>query len=167
MHGLDRVIVNSAACLLAYQSHLAKHLKTVTQHVDLAAFIMVPANWYFLHSQPGASCHVEQFNVETETIDGCSFDDGTADAHTKRFETALCVPEGKTGCQPHNEVENSATLFAPPWLVHANQASVQCSRPEGQIAFATQDWLDQFCDFPDRRRKVGVREQRHITTRGQ
>src|SRR5207244_8597763 len=112
MHAFDRAIINSAACLLPNASHLAQHFQTIAGHVNFAALGMVPAHGNFLEPQTGAVSDIKQLHVETETIDGRTFDNRPAGAHAKSFEATLRVPKGKTGRQSHREVENATTLFA-------------------------------------------------------
>ena len=111
--------------------------------------------------------NIQQLHIKTEAIDCRSFNNRPADAHAKSLEATLRVPEGKTGRQPHSEIENAAALFAPPRLVNANQTSVKRSRTKGQIAFAAHDRVDEFRSFRDRRREIGVGEQRNLAARSQ
>src|SRR6266545_7790330 len=108
---------------------------------------MVPAYRNLPHSQAGAMGQIKQLYVKTETIYGCAFNNGSADAHSKRFEATLRVPERKSGCQPHHEIEDATALFAPPGLVYSDQAPVQRSGAKGEVACALSDWLYQFWSF--------------------
>ena len=121
----DGFAVNSTIDLLPDLLDLAKHAEAVAPNRDFASRIMVPPHGYFPQSQSGQLRNIEQFDVETESIDGGGLDYGTARAQAKRLEAALRIPEGQSRHQSHGQIKDPPTLFAPPRLMHPDQAAVQ------------------------------------------
>src|SRR5207253_6349465 len=104
------------------------HAEAVAHHGDLARGIVVPTHRDFAQAQAREMGQVDQLHVETEPIDLSGFNQWTANAHAECFKSALCIPERQPGSQPHNQIENSSSLFATPWLMHAYQAAIERSR---------------------------------------
>jgi len=63
--------------------------------------------------------------------------------------------------------QHSATLFAPPWLMHANEFAIQRARAKRHIRLVAENGLEQFWRFRDRRREIGVGKERDFATRGE
>ena len=167
MYGAKCGVVNSAARLLPYQSHLVQHLETVADDVDLAALVVVPAHGDLFQIQTGAKREVQQFHIETKAVHRCCFNEGPAHAHTKRLEATLRVPERQTCREAYDEVENTSALFAPPRLVNTDQAAIERARSECHVALSFNNRLDQFWCFADRSGKIGVRKKSYVAPRGE
>ena len=106
--------------MLPNQSNFVKHLEAVAKHAYLASFVVVPTHWNFFQLQSGFLRQVEQFDIESKTIDRRCLNYRSANAHAKCFETTLRIPKGKTGCDSHGKVEDAATLFSTPRLMNSN-----------------------------------------------
>ena len=92
--GADCFAINSTIDLLSDFLDLAKHAEAVAPDFDFASWIMVPAHWHFAQSQSGKVRNVEQFDVETKSIDGAGLDYGTARAQAKRHVQRLMTVGG-------------------------------------------------------------------------
>src|SRR5437870_11100716 len=142
--GTDGFAINAAVDLAADAAHFVKHSKAVARHLDFTCGIMIPAHRYFPKAQTRKMRQINQFDVKTKPIDLRGFNQGPADTHAKGFESALRVPKRQASRQSHDQIKSAASLFSAPWLMHANQPSIERARSKGQIAFAAADRIDQF-----------------------
>src|SRR5204863_2355520 len=117
----------------------AEHAQAIAKEIHFAAFVVVPAHRNFAQTQSGLTSEIEQFDVETKSIDLGFRDYWPANIEAERFEPALRVPKWKTGSDADNQIENTAALFATPWLPIADQPPVQSAGTKRDIHFASHD----------------------------
>src|SRR5262245_21923047 len=125
VHGANGAVVDAAARLLTDKSDFADHPEAITHQTYLASFVVVPTNGYFAESQSGLKREIEQFDIEPETIDSCSFDQWPARRHVECLEAALRIPERQPRRKANDEIKNPSALFTPPRLMDADQLAVQ------------------------------------------
>src|ERR1700752_1145014 len=111
MHGANRGVVNSAACLLPDQADLVHHLKAVSKQGDLAAVIVVPTHRNLFELQTRTISEIQQLDVKSKPVDRGGFDKRPAHAHAKSFEATLRVPERHSGGHANNQIKDASTLF--------------------------------------------------------
>jgi hypothetical protein len=102
------------------RDHFAQHSQAVAKKTNFASFGVIPADWNFPNAQSGALGDKKQLDVERETIDPRCLQNRSADVEPKRLESALRIPKREAGCDAHEQIENTASLFSPPRLVNAD-----------------------------------------------
>ena len=86
---------------------------------------MIPAHWNLAHPEIRPAREIEELNVETEPVRFRPLEDRPEDLEAKGFESTLRVPKRKSGRGSNDEIENTAALFAPPWLTMTDQPAVE------------------------------------------
>src|SRR5437868_4909844 len=122
--------------------------------------MMVPAHRNFPKPQSGALGKKKQLHVKAKADDLRRLNNRSARLHSKSFETTLRIPERKTGCHPHHQVENAAPLLAPPRLPVSDKFAIERARAKGDIHFAARDRFNNFWKLINRRRKIGIKKNR-------
>src|ERR1043165_4633304 len=149
MNGANRGVVNATPRLLPDKAHFTQHPKTVARQTHRTAFVVIPTHRHFLQSQPCAKSEIQQFDVKSEAIDRCGFDQRPAHAHAKRLEATLRIPERQTRCQAHREIENASALLASPRLMHADEVSIQRARTKRHVKLSVENRIDELRRFSD------------------
>ena len=85
---------------------------------------------------------IKQLHVEREAFDPRRFKNRSARLETKRFKSALRVPERQSGAEPHEQIKNTAGLLSSPRLVNSDQAAIQSARTKCDVHFAIRDGFD-------------------------
>src|SRR5438045_7944200 len=85
----------------AQRDHLAQHAQAVAEKINFAAFGVVPTHWNFAHPQTSPTSKIKQLHVEREAFDPRRFKNRSARLKAKRFKSALRVPKGQPGGEPH------------------------------------------------------------------
>jgi hypothetical protein len=67
----------------------------------------------------------EQFRIEAKTRDGLKLEGTPRRFPPEEFEAALRVLNLQAGEKADEQVENPARCFSSPWLMDANQSSVE------------------------------------------
>src|SRR5947208_3979880 len=125
--------------LRTQRQNLTQHSHTVVNEPNLAPFMMVPAHRNFSKPQSGALGKKKQLHVKAKADGLRRLNNRSACLHSKSFETTLRIPERKTGCHPHHQVENAAPLLAPPRLPVSDKFAIERARAKGDIHFAARD----------------------------
>src|SRR6476646_192364 len=108
---------------------------------------MIPTHWNFSNPQTGPMRAIKQFHVEREAFDLRRFKNRPARFKAKRFKSALRIPKRQPGCEPHEQIKNTAALLSSPRLLHADQAAIQSARTERDVNFAIRNGFDQLRRF--------------------
>jgi len=139
--------------------HLAQHPQAVVNEMNFAAFPMIPTHRNLAQAQSGALREIKELDIESKPLDSRGFQNWPTNIETKSFESALCVPKRKSGCDAREQIENPTGGFATPWLMFANQAAIQRARSKGKIDIVICDRPDHFGSFFKRRGQIGIKKQ--------
>src|SRR5260370_17799029 len=99
----------------------------------------------------------KQLDIEGESIDASSFQNWAARVHTERLETTLRVPKREACGQASEQIKDTASLLAPPWLMLTDQSPIQDARAKRDVELAVSNRLDHLGCLLERRCKISIR----------
>ena len=129
--------------------------KLSLKNTDFAAFIVIPAHRI---REVSAQLDGPGKSVRRQSRSGLllPLPQTATNTHSKGLKTTLRIPERKASSEPYHRIKNAPALFTSPWLMDADQRSIQRSRTKGYITFTRRDRLDEFWRFSDRGRKISI-----------
>src|SRR5439155_26990283 len=102
--------------LQSQRDYFAQHARAVVNHLDRAAFGMVPTRRNFAQPQCSAMGEKKKFDIKREPNRMRLFQNWPANIEPKGFETALRVPERQPSRESHDQVEHATGLLRRPRL---------------------------------------------------
>src|SRR5579871_3494445 len=101
---------------------------------------------------------VENFGVESETVDFLPRENRARRFAPHQFESALRVEEGKSRDQAHHQVEKTSGVFAQRRLMASHELRTQSARADHYVE-TLECFIEQRVNVFDRRGKIGVGKQ--------
>src|ERR1043165_9783209 len=106
MNGGNGLIVDAAADLSANGADFADQSRGVAPDAQLTAVVMIPADGYLFEAESRQMRDRQVFDIEAEALNRRGFRQRATDAHAKRLEAALRIPERQLGREPDDQIDN-------------------------------------------------------------
>src|SRR4051812_37083159 len=109
--------------------------------------------------------NIQDLDVKPEAVQGLAAKNLVSGGRLEQFKAALCVMKRQARDRPHRQIEKPADRFPKERLVYADQRAIERPRADRRLRTFLLDRVPKPVQFLDRRREIGIRQERPLALR--